>query len=287
MSIYFITNMFKLKKQVGNKLISVIIPAYNNAKTISIAIESILNQTYRNIEIIVIDDFSTDNTFEIVLNISKKDSRVRIYKSDFTDPNRIDPILNRNINAGYSARNAGFKYTRGEYITFQDADDASLLNRIELQYKLLEQHNASHICTGCQEFNKDLVGSILDIKDYINNIKNVTFNPHELYMMSQRSKGFVAKISTKFNSVIPFHIKRMRVMNKLFFGTLESYPGAGNSPLFKSEVIDKVQFRSLKNRIWPSFMGRGADKDFNFQIAETFKNSYVFIIPTYLWRTQK
>jgi glycosyltransferase involved in cell wall biosynthesis len=272
---------------MNNPLISVIIPTYNNAETILIAIESILNQTYQNIEIIVIDDFSIDNTFEIVSSVSKKNNSVYIYKSDFDDLNKFDPVLNRNINAGYSARNTGFKYVKGEYITFQDADDASLLNRIELQYKLLKQYDALHICTSCQEFDKNLVGSTLDVKDYLNNIDNITINSKELYKMSQRSKGFIAKISTTLNSITPFHIKRMRIINKLFFGTLESYPGAGNSPLFKREIINKVQFRNLKNRVWPSFMGRGADKDFNFQVAETFKNSMVFKLPLYLWRTKK
>jgi len=111
--------------------------------------------------------------------------------------------------------------------------------------------------------------------------------PEELYGLSQRSKGFVAKISKSFNAAIPFPWKRKRLINKLFFGSLENYPGAGNSPLFKREVIEKVQFRKLKDRIWPSFMGRGADKDFNFQVAETFKNSHVFFIPLYMWRVKE
>lgn len=272
---------------MNTPLISVIIPTYNNADTIETAIVSMLNQTYKNIEVIVVDDFSTDNTFEVVTNISKKNPRVHVYTSDFKDPNRIDPILKRNINAGYSARNTGFKYVKGEYVTFQDADDVSLLNRIEIQYNLLKQYNATHLCLDWQKFDENLVGSTLPIKDYLDNIKNIITTPNELYKMSQRSRGLVAKISTKLNSFIPFHIKRKRFIHRFFFGTLESYPGAGNSPLFKREVIDKVQFRNLKNRIWPSFMGRGADRDFNFQVAETFKNSYVFFIPAYLWRTKK
>ena len=110
--------------------------------------------------------------------------------------------------------------------------------------------------------------------------------PNELYDMSQRSKGFIAKISTKTNRAIPFYIKRRKIINKFFFGSLENYLGAGNSPLFTREVIEKVKFRQLSERVWPSFMGRGADKDFNFQVAETFKNSYVFFIPLYMWRVK-
>ena len=117
--------------------------------------------------------------------------------------------------------------------------------------------------------------------------KVLGLNPKEIYLISQKAKGIVAKISSSLNKLVPFHYKRLRLINKLFFGTLAPYPGAGNSPLFKREVIEKVKFRKLKERVWPSFMGRGADRDFNFQVAETFKNSYTFFIPLYLWRQEQ
>ncbi|OGK16881.1 hypothetical protein A2774_03300 [Candidatus Roizmanbacteria bacterium RIFCSPHIGHO2_01_FULL_39_12c] len=266
-----------------NQLISVIIPAYNSEKTISVAINSILNQTYKNIEVIVVDDKSTDNTAQVVKNIIGNDKRVRLVESD-NDPFRFDKNLNRNINAGYSARNTGFKYAKGKLITFQDADDASLLNRIEIQYNLLCKYNATHLTLDWFKFDEKYLGKTFDDRKYLGNAR--VLKPEELYKMSERSKGFVAKISPKINSLIPFHLKRKRIINKLFFGSLEDYPGAGNSPLFKREIIEKVKFRKLQERIWPSFMGRGADKDFNFQVAETFKNSYVVIVPLYMWRVR-
>ena len=107
---------------------------------------------------------------------------------------------------------------------------------------------------------------------------------NDIYKLSQKTKGLIAKMFPDLNVHIPFRFKRLRVINKFFFGSLAPYPGAGNSPLFKREVVDKVKFRKLSDRIWPSFMGRGADRDFNFQVAETFKNSYFFPIPLYLWR---
>jgi len=262
-------------------LISVIIPTYNSAQTLERAVLSIQKQTYKNLQIIIIDDFSTDDTFAKAQNLTKEDSRIKVYKSDFNDPSRYDDGLKRNINAGYSARNTGFKYAKGEYITFQDADDVSLLNRIEIQYNLLIKHKAIHVCTDCQKFDEKLVGTCARIE-----AEESYIGPKEIYNMSQRSKGLIAKVSPTLNSKISFRIKRMRIINKLFFGSLENYPGAGNSPLFKREVTEKVQFRALKDRIWPSFMGRGADRDFNFQVAETFKNSYFFPITTYLWKTK-
>jgi glycosyltransferase involved in cell wall biosynthesis len=261
-----------------NQLISVIIPAHNNGDTIRIAINSIQNQTYKNLEILVIDDHSTDNTADIVRTLAKEDSRITYYKLEEDDPDRIDRSLNRNVNAGYAARNYGLTKARGEFITFQDGDDASLLNRIEIQHALLTKYNATHIVTGWLPFSNNLLNTMSDERT-----SEPEMGPHELYALSQKTKGFVAKISLALNAAIPFHYKRLRLINKLFFGSLEPYPGAGNSPLFKREVIERVTFRPLRTRVWPSFMGRGADRDFNFQVAETFKDSYTFSIPLYLW----
>ncbi|MFA6601257.1 MAG: glycosyltransferase family 2 protein [Candidatus Paceibacterota bacterium] len=267
---------------MSNPLISVIMPAHNSAQSIKTAIDSIIAQTYRNLEIIVVDDFSTDNTKDVILGLTKIDPRIHYYALTEDDPDRFDPKLQRNINAGYSARNFGFTQCHGELITFQDADDASLLNRLEIQLGLLEKYKATHICTTTASFDEKKLGTTFDLKKHPDAGKLIA-DPQELYRLSQKTKGLVAKISPALNSRIPFHFKRLKILNKLFFGSLAPYPGAGNSPLFKREVIDKVSFRKLSNRIWPSFMGRGADRDFNFQVAETFKNSYVFDFQLYMW----
>lgn len=262
-----------------NQLISVIIPAHNNASTLEEAVNSIINQTYKNLEVLIINDNSTDNTEAIAQLLKKRDKRIKYFKLEKNDTERVDNLLNRNINAGYSARNFGFTKSNGELITFQDGDDASLLNRIEIQCDLLLKHNATHITTDWIPFSEELLNTCGEIKT-----TTPLLNPNQIYEISQHNKGVIAKISPTINSLIPFKYKRLRMINKLFFGALDPYPGAGNSPLFKKEVIEKVQFRNLKNRIWPSFMGRGTDRDFNFQVAETFRNSYFFPIPLYLWR---
>jgi glycosyltransferase involved in cell wall biosynthesis len=259
-------------------LISVIMPVYNCEKTIETAIRSILSQTYSNLELIVVDDASTDSTKTVVDNMMKKDPRVRLVDAE-DDPHRFDARLNRNINAGYSARNTGFKHAKGECVTFQDADDASLLNRLEIQLGLLEKYKATHLTMDWLPFDERLVGTAGKAA-----IEGAVTSPDELFTLSQKTKGLVAKISPALNRMIPFWIKRLRFVNKVFFGSLAPFPGAGNSPLFRREVIEKVRFRKLSERVWPSFMGRGADRDFNFQVAETFKNSYVVPVKLYMWR---
>lgn len=92
------------------KKISVIIPVYNSEKYICRCIESILNQTYKNIEIICIDDGSNDNSKELILNfVNKTDNVFYFYE--------------KNQGPSY-ARNNGIKHASGEYITFIDSDDS-------------------------------------------------------------------------------------------------------------------------------------------------------------------
>lgn len=264
-------------------LISVIIPTHNSASTIGVALDSLRDQTYKNLEVIVVDDNSNDDTGKLVQEYARKWDKLTYYKLPFDDPHRFNK-RGRNINAGYMARNYGLDKIHGEWVTFQDADDASMLNRIEVQYDLAKKYNATHLCVDWQQLRPELLGKKLDSEAILRDNPDAIVFPEELAMRARRSKGFISKIFGSWHRFIPFELKRARVFNKLFFGTVESYPGTGNSPLFKHEVTSKVRFRALPERIWPSFMGRGTDRDFNFQVAEAFKNSYVFFIPLYLWR---
>lgn len=103
-----------------NELISVIIPVYNREALIKRAIDSVLNQTYKNIEVIVIDDGSTDKTGEVINAIM--DKRIIFYKFD----------KNRGVVA---ARNYGISKAKGKYIAFQDSDDYWFEKKLEMQYK--------------------------------------------------------------------------------------------------------------------------------------------------------
>ncbi|MCI5073065.1 glycosyltransferase family 2 protein [bacterium] len=97
--------------------VSVILPVYNAEKTIAQAIASIQTQNHKNIEVIVVDDCSTDNTKSIVQNISETDSRIHYYR---LEQNR----------GSYYCRNYGITQSTGQYITFHDSDDISRPDRI-------------------------------------------------------------------------------------------------------------------------------------------------------------
>lgn len=265
-------------------LISVIIPTHSS-KTIATAIESIVNQTYPNLEIIVIEDNATDEIKETVEALSRKYSNVFHYTLPFDDPKRVNS-RGRNVNAGYAGRNYGFEKAHGEWITFQDADDASLLNRIEVQYKTALQHNASHVSIDWFPFDEVLVGKKLNVDQVIRDYPDYLVSKEEITRLAHESKGVAMNLPVFLRSRIPFEVKRLRLINKLFFKSLAPYPCAGNTPLFKREIFDRVQFRSSDERVWPTFVGRGADRDFDFQVAETFGNSIALRLPLYMWRVK-
>lgn len=118
-------NTYNFNKINISEKVSVIVPTFNNGKYIKQCIESLLNQTYSNIEIIVVDDCSTDDTAKIINLID--DKRLVYYK------------LNQNLGA-YFARSYGILKSTGDYLTFQDSDDFSNEKRIEIQLSAMLEH---------------------------------------------------------------------------------------------------------------------------------------------------
>jgi len=108
-------------------LVSVIIPVYNAEEFVSESIESILNQTYENIEIVLVDDCSIDSTLAIL----KK------YKKEYPDKITLVALKKNRGKGGDSAANIAFERSSGEFIARMDADDVSLPDRLEKQVKFL------------------------------------------------------------------------------------------------------------------------------------------------------
>lgn len=119
-----------MRKKKTAPLVSVILPMYNAEATIKECMDSIINQTYKNLEIIVIDDGSTDKSVDIVK--SYVDARIRIYQ--YTH----DYI--RNVNRGFSL-------CKGEYIARMDADDRMMPTRIAKQVAVFEKYPEVSVCS--------------------------------------------------------------------------------------------------------------------------------------------
>ena len=108
-------------------LVSVIMPVYNTKDFVWEAIESILNQTFKEFEFIIVDDWSTDGSYEICEEYAKKDRRIRLYKNE------------KNSWVAYT-KNRLIELSTTDYLASQDSDDISTQNRLKLQYKFLEEH---------------------------------------------------------------------------------------------------------------------------------------------------
>jgi teichuronic acid biosynthesis glycosyltransferase TuaG len=109
-------------------LVSVIVPFFNEKDYIKECLESVLNQTYRNIELILIDDGSTDNSFNVIKNFIKQDLRVKYFKK-------------KNSKTVANPRNYGVKKAKGKFLAFLDADDIWKNNKLELQLKKIKNNH--------------------------------------------------------------------------------------------------------------------------------------------------
>ncbi len=111
----------------NNELITIIVPVYNVEKYLCKCIDSVLIQTYKNFELVIIDDGSTDNSGNICDTYKNKDNRIRVIHKE---------------NGGLSdARNFGIENAHGKYITFIDSDDYLKNTYIEYLYKLIKEFN--------------------------------------------------------------------------------------------------------------------------------------------------
>ncbi|MBO4897377.1 MAG: glycosyltransferase [Clostridia bacterium] len=120
--------------------ISIIIPVYNAGKYINECVDSIINQTFRDFELILVDDGSADNSGKICDDYAEKDSRIKVIHKE---------------NGGQAiARNKGLKIATGEYICFVDADDAVNPNMLEYLYEAAEKTKSKIVFCGYTETDK-------------------------------------------------------------------------------------------------------------------------------------
>ena len=163
-----------------NKLVSIVLPIYNVEKYIKYCLETVINQTYKNIEIILVDDGSTDMSGTICDEYERKDSRIKVIHKE---------------NGGLSdARNAGLKIANGEYITFVDSDDCIAYNFIEILVTMMEKNNAEISICNYKSVEEDFSLKEKNLEDNINKVH--TFNNieciKEMYFAKIKGLEFVA-----------------------------------------------------------------------------------------------
>ena len=122
-------------------LVSIITPSYNCEKYLGDTIHSVINQTYYNWEMIIVDDLSNDNSYDLAKEFAKQDSRIKVIK------------LDKNSGAAV-ARNKGIEIAKGRYIAFLDSDDLWKPQKLEKQIKFMKQNNYVFTYTAYELINE-------------------------------------------------------------------------------------------------------------------------------------
>lgn len=163
--------------------VSVIIPFYNVEKYIGECLESVLNQTLKEIEIICVDDGSTDNSHEIVSEYKRKNENIKIIQKE---------------NGGQSsARNAALKIAKGKYIYFLDSDDCILPTTLEDAYQKAEKEQLDIVC-----FNTVAIFESEEMKDEYRFYENSYIRTGD-YSGVQTGQSMFAKMREKYEFFVP------------------------------------------------------------------------------------
>lgn len=126
----------------NNELVSIITPVYNCADLLPKTIECVINQTYKNWELLLVDDCTPDNSADICKDFAKKDKRIKYFK------------LEKNSGAAV-ARNKALEESKGRFIAYLDADDLWKKEKLEKQVKFMLKNNYAFTCTDYEKISED------------------------------------------------------------------------------------------------------------------------------------
>lgn len=166
--------------------VTVVMPVYNREKYVAEAIESILHQTFTNFEFIIVDDGSTDSTYEILKSF--KDERIKLLRK-------------KTNNGNYSARNEGIKLAKGKYICVMDSDDISLPNRLRKQYDFMERNKHVGLCGSFVRIvdSDEIVTAPEDYEEIkVWSLSNIMFRHPTVFIRTEVIKRFKLRYNDKF-----------------------------------------------------------------------------------------
>ena len=171
--------------------VSVIIPIFNVEKYLKKCLDSVINQTFKDIEIICVNDGSTDNSLKILEEYSKLDNRIK--------------IINKSNGGSSSARNAGLTIANAEYCYFIDSDDWLELNTLEKLYNIMISNDVDSVIHGANNIlgDKSYVGTDMDMQDWF-----------ESFTKSNGIYDVPTSIRADICSVIWNKLYKMEIINK-------------------------------------------------------------------------
>lgn len=170
-------------------LVSIIMPSYNSSQFIEETIQSVINQSYIDWELIIVDDCSSDNTEAIVKKCIKRDNRIKWHRLD--------------ENGGAAvARNYAVRHANGEFIAFIDSDDLWESNKLHVQVNFMKQNEAVFSCTSYNKISEDGLdlGRIVTPKKIYTRwdlLKNCPGNSTVVYNAAKLGKHYIEPIKKR------------------------------------------------------------------------------------------
>lgn len=164
-------------------MVTVVVPAYNAEKAIVQCVRSILNQTYRDIEVIVVDDGSRDRTAPLVKKMQDQDNRIR--------------LVSKENGGASSARNLGINEAKGEYLVFVDADDEILPDMLQSLWNAREEYDADLVKTALIRVSNDGSEAILSSKEKQVYLSKDAWKENFFALMENELNSPVAKLYKK------------------------------------------------------------------------------------------
>ena len=230
--------------------VSIIIPVYNAEKFIGKTIESVLNQTYKNWEMLIFNDKSKDNSLKIIKKYSEKDERIKV----------VDSKENVGV---VTARNKLIEIATGEFIAFLDADDYWKQNKLEKQIKFMRKNNALISCTEYtrvtedeKEINDIIIKEIITYEDMLKNnylgCLTVVYNANKLgkryFKERKKNEDYVLWLEIVKETKIIFGLKE----NLAFYRVLNNSRSSNKIKVAKDrwEVYRKIERLSLLKSIY-------------------------------------
>lgn len=200
---------------MDNPKISIIIPVYNVEKYLAECLDSCINQTLEDIEIICVDDCSTDNSYKILKEYQQKDSRIKIFRQEENKKQGV-------------ARNKGLEIATGEYIWFVDSDDYIDTKACQILYDAIKEFNVDMLCFSAIQFSD------------INNERKFYYPKH--FQGIQINKVYHPRTNWKeilfsnLNITIWAYLTKRNIIQKFKFREFVSYEDMDFTPILLSSV---------------------------------------------------
>jgi len=265
-----------MKKMFKAPRVSIVIPIYNAEKYVGEAIEGLLNQTYTDFELILVNDCSTDGTLEILKEYQKKDNRIKI-------------IVNEKNLRVSAAANRGIKEARGEYIVKQDSDDWSYPDRIAKQVEYMDAHPEVVLSSG----NMEMCDENMNVKNRTHfptthaEIMNVLlqFNPMVHSAMIYRRETFLDVGGYGGINTSEDYLLTMKMASKGQLGNLEDV-------LVKYRVLNTSLTAKDPMDMHLATLYCALDGHLNYKYPISFKTKFThlarliiaYFVPAPLWR---